>query len=77
MRRLLVLLAALGLAACSDQTERTYTVDELVADESLLFGIIAKCRDTPGELRDTTNCRNAEAADGKLRLQDMRQSLGG
>ena len=77
MRRLLVLLAALGLAACSDQTERTYTVDELVADESLLFGIIAKCRDNPGELRDTTNCRNAEAADGKLRLQDMRQSLGG
>ena len=77
MRKLLLLLTMLGLAACSEQTERTYPVEELVADEALLSGIITNCRNNPGELRDTVNCRNAEAADGKLRLQRMRQTLGG
>ncbi len=66
-----------GLAACSDQTEQTYTVEELVADEALLSSIVKKCRNNLGELRGTANCRNAESADGKLRLQRMRQSLGG
>ena len=77
MRRLLLLMTIAGLAACSEQAERTYTVEELVADEALLSGIIAKCRNNPGELGDTTNCRNAEAAYGKMRLRRMRQSLGG
>ncbi|MET3523937.1 EexN family lipoprotein [Mesorhizobium abyssinicae] len=77
MRRLLLLIAIAGLAACSEQAERTYTVDELVADEALLSGLVTSCRNNPGELNDTTNCRNAEAADGKMRLQRMRQSLGG
>jgi hypothetical protein len=77
MRRLLLLLAVLGLAACSEPSDRSYTVDELLADEALLTDIITKCRNNPGELRDTTNCRNAEAAHGKLRLQRMRDSLGG
>ncbi|TPN81024.1 hypothetical protein FJ987_18485 [Mesorhizobium sp. CU2] len=77
MRSLLILLAISALAACSEQTERSYTVDELVADEALLSGIVAKCRNNPGELAKTTNCRNAEAANGKMRLQRMRQSLGG
>lgn len=71
------LLTMLGLAACSEPTERTYTVEELVADEALLSSIITNCRNNPGELRDTANCRNAEAADGKLRLQRMRRTLGG
>jgi hypothetical protein len=77
MRRLLLLLAVLGLAACSEPSDRSYTIDELLADEALLTDIITKCRNNPGELRDNTNCRNAEAADGKLRLQRMRDSLGG
>ena len=77
MRKPSLLVTMLGLAACSEQTERTYTVEELVADETLLSSIITNCRNNPGELRDTTNCRNAEAADGKLRLQRMRQTLGG
>jgi hypothetical protein len=77
MRKLLFPLIAFGLAACSEQTERTYTVKELVANEVLLSGIITNCRNNPGELRDTANCRNAEAADGKLRLQRMRRTLGG
>ncbi|WP_338811479.1 EexN family lipoprotein (plasmid) [Agrobacterium leguminum] len=64
------------LSACSS-AERVYTVDELVADEALLTKIIGECRNNPGERRDTPNCRNAEAADGKLRLERMRKSLGG
>jgi len=74
MRRLPLYLAVVLLAACSEQS---YTVDELVSDEGLLSELIHKCRNNPDALGDTLNCRNAEAADGRLRLQRMRQSLGG
>jgi len=77
MRSFLLFLAFVALAACSEQSERSYAVDELVADKGLLSELIQKCRNNPGELRNTVNCRNAEAADGKLRLEQMRQSLGG
>ncbi len=70
-------VAMLLLSACSSEQERVYTVEELIADDALLMKIIGECRNNPGELRDTSNCRNAEAADGKLRLERMRKSLGG
>lgn len=75
MRRFVLLLAVPALAACSEQAARTYSVDELVADEALLSGLITWCRTNPGELRHTTNCRNADAADGKMRLLRMREPL--
>lgn len=65
------------LSACSPEKEKVYTVNELIADEALLTKIIGGCRNNSGELHDTSNCRNAEAADGKLRLERMRKSLGG
>ncbi|WP_142781951.1 EexN family lipoprotein [Agrobacterium sp. T29] len=65
------------LTACSPENKKVYTVDELVADEALLTKVIGECRNNPGELHDTPNCRNAEAADGRLRLERMRKSLGG
>ena len=77
MRRLPIFATLLLLAACSQQPERIYTVDEFVADGALLSRMISECRDNPGELRNTANCQNAEAADGKLRLQNMRKALGG
>ncbi|NTE68291.1 EexN family lipoprotein [Agrobacterium tumefaciens] len=77
MRRLLTVATLLLLTACSQESERTYTVDEFMAHEALLSRTISDCRDNPGELRNTANCRNAEAADGKLRLQNMRKALGG
>lgn len=77
MRIFSLLIAALLLSGCFEQPEQTYTVDELVVDEALLSQLITDCRNNPGELGDTANCRNAEAAQGKLRLQRMRQSLGG
>ncbi|YCI04542.1 EexN family lipoprotein [Ensifer sp. D2-11] len=77
MRRFFLLLVTLVLAACSEQGGQTYTVDDLVADEGLLSSVMTECRNNPGELRGTANCKNAESADGKLRLERMRQSLGG
>lgn len=77
MRRAPILASLLLLAACSQGSERTYTVEEFVAEPELLARTISSCRDNPGELRDTPNCRNAEAADGRLRLQNMRKALGG
>ena len=75
------LLAALtfGLAGCSHAKppERIYTVEELVADPALFADQIAECRNDPGTLAKTPNCRNAEAADGKSRLERMRKALEG
>lgn len=77
MRRVPIFLSLALLAGCSQGAERTYTVEEFVADPELLTRTISDCRDNPGELRDTPNCRNAEAADGRLRLQNMRKALRG
>lgn len=77
MKQLFILSTLLMLAGCSELFERTCTVDELVADEALLSSVMTECRNNPGELRETANCKNAEAADGKLRLQRMRRALGG
>ncbi len=77
MRWFVSAMAMLLLSACSAEEEKVYTVDEMVANEDLLTKIIGECRNNPGERRDTANCRNAEAADGRLRLERMRKSLGG
>ena len=77
MRRSLLILTLLLLAACSEKTDQTYTVDQLTADEGLLSRLMAECRSNPGELRETANCQNAEAAHGKLRLEKIRKALGG
>ncbi|WP_095445244.1 EexN family lipoprotein [Ochrobactrum quorumnocens] len=74
--RALVTMTVLGLlAGCSDDIGPTYTVEELIRDESLLSRILTECRNNPGDLGGASNCVNAEAADGKLRLQNMREAL--
>lgn len=77
MKRLIFLTFLISLAGCSKQSERIYSVDELMADQTLLSDLIAKCRSNPGELRATPNCMNAEAADWKSRLERMGKALGG
>lgn len=77
MRRFPPFLAFLALAACSEPSERSYAVEELVSDRGLLAELIRKYRNNPGELASTANCMNAEAADARRRFQQMRQSLGG
>ncbi|NKL20228.1 EexN family lipoprotein [Rhizobium leguminosarum] len=76
-KHLLLAIVVLAISGCSGQAEKTYSVDELMADETLLAKIISECRNNPGDLRQTANCQNAEATDGKLRLERMRRSLGG
>lgn len=71
----IIIVAAL-LAGCFEERAATYTVEELTADEALLNRVIAECRNNPSDLRGSANCVNAEAADGKLRLQNMRKALG-
>ena len=70
----IIIVSAL-LSGCSEEKAATYTVEELIADENLLSQTLAECRNNPGDLRGTANCTNAEAADGKLRLQNMRRAL--
>jgi uncharacterized phage protein gp47/JayE len=75
--RALVTMTVLGLlVGCSDEIGSTHTVEELIQDESLLSRILTECRNNPGGLSATSNCVNAEAADGRLRLQNMREALG-
>ncbi len=76
MKWFIAVVAVVLLPACS-QDEKVYTVDELVDDGALLAKIIGDCRNNPGELHNTPNCLNAEAADGRVRLERMRKSLGG
>ncbi|KDR90945.1 EexN family lipoprotein, partial [Agrobacterium tumefaciens] len=61
MRPLAMVATLLLLTACSQESERTYTVDDFIADEALLSRTISDCRDNPGELQNTISCRNAEA----------------
>lgn len=76
MKWFIAVVAVVLLPACS-RDEKVYTVDELVDDGALLAKIIGDCRNNPGELHNTPNCLNAEAADGRVRLERMRKSLGG
>ncbi|GLR56859.1 EexN family lipoprotein [Rhizobium indigoferae] len=77
MKHLLLGIAALPLSGCFGQGNKIYTVDELMADQTLLSKVMSECRNNPGALRQTPNCQNAEAADWKLRLERMKTSLGG
>lgn len=77
MKRIAPSLALLIVGACSEAPERVYMVDDLIADADLLAETIKRCRNNPGELGDTANCKNAEAAGGKLRLIRTQNALGG
>ncbi|MDK4719477.1 EexN family lipoprotein [Rhizobium sp. CNPSo 3968] len=76
MKLLVLFTLGVSLFGCS-KPERTYSVDELMANQTLLSDLIAKCKSNPGELRATPNCVNAEAADWKSRLERMGKALGG
>ncbi len=76
MKFLVLLTLGVSLFGCS-KPERIYSVDELMANQTLLSDLIAKCKSNPGELRATPNCVNAEAADWKSRMERMAKALGG
>lgn len=76
MKAHVTLAVLLFVTGCSQERAMTYSVEELIADETLLVRILSECSDDPGHLRDTARCVNAEAADGKRRLRKMRELLG-
>lgn len=75
MRRMALLIGLVALAACS-KSEKTYSVEDFLADEAVLAEHVERCRNNPGELGQTPNCVNAAAADGKARLERMNKALG-
>lgn len=78
MRRVAALVMMTLLAACSEPSPATViTVSEFLADGNLRADHIGKCRENPGELGQTPNCRNAEEAEGKARIERMKRALGG
>lgn len=78
MKRVAALVMVAFSAACSEPAPATViTVSEFLADENLRADHIGKCRENPGELGQTPNCRNAEEAEGKARLERMNRALGG
>lgn len=77
MRRIAALLLMLLLAGCFEPGEGIRTVSDYLGDAELRAEQLAKCRDNPGALATTPNCRNASEADGKARLQRMNKALGG
>ena len=77
MKPVVLFTLIVTLFGCSKESERVYSVEELVADQALLTEISAKCRNNPGELQATPNCVNAAAADWKARLERMGKAPGG
>lgn len=78
MKRSTAFVMTALLAACSEPPPASViTVSEFLADESLRADHIRNCRENPGELAQTPNCRNAEEAEGKARLERMNRALGG
>ncbi len=77
MRSRIASISLLLLAGCTEDAERVYTVDELMADEALLAEWVDKCRSNPGLLGDMPNCQNAAAADFKTRLGRIGKAPGG
>lgn len=77
MRPFLILLTTLATIVGCTPAEKTYSVEDFLADEALLAEHVEKCRNNPGELGQTPNCVNSAAADGKARLERMNKALGG
>ncbi|KAB2654874.1 EexN family lipoprotein [Brucella tritici] len=77
MRQVLAVLLLLLTSACSEVPERTWTVSEFMADSALRSDHLRRCRENPGSLQNTANCKNAEEAEGRMRLQRMNRALGG
>ena len=77
MRRIAALFLMLPLAGCFEPGEGIHTVGDYLSDDALRAGQLATCRENPGQLAKTPNCKNANEADGKARLQRMNKALGG
>ena len=85
--RTLRLLAVVGIAiafiatasGCSGESPRpkaTHTVDQYLAKPDLLEETLRECANNPGELRDTPDCINVNAASARRRVDSMNREMG-
>lgn len=84
--RALRLLAAMGIAiafamasGCSRDPQRpkaAHTVDQYLAKPDLLEEKLRECANNPGELRDTPDCINVNAASARRGVDAMNRGMG-
>jgi hypothetical protein len=85
--RALRLLAVIGTAiafiatasGCCRDSQRpraAHTVDQYRAKPDLLEEKLRECANNPGELRDTPDCINANAASGRRGMESMNRGMG-
>ena len=85
--RALRLLAVIGIAiafiatasGCSREPQRpkaTHTVDQYLAKPDLLEQKLRECANNPGELRDTPDCINVNAASARRGMDSMNRGMG-
>lgn len=85
--RALRLLAVIGIAiafiatasGCCPDSQRpkaTHTVDQYLAKPDLMEEKLRECANNPGELRDTPDCINVNAASGRRGVDSMSRGMG-
>lgn len=86
--RALRLLAVIGIAVafiatasgcCSHDSQRpkaAHTVDQYLAKPDLLEEKLRECANNPGELRDTPDCINVNAASARRGMDSMNRGMG-
>ena len=85
--RALRLLAAIGIviafiataSGCCPDSQRpkaAHTVDQYLAKPDLLEEKLRECANNPGELRDTPDCINVNAASARRGMDSMNRGMG-
>jgi len=85
--RALLSLAVIGIAiafittasGCSQDLQRpkaAHTVDQYLAKPDLMEAKLRECANNPGELRDTPDCINVNAASARRGTDSMNRGMG-
>jgi hypothetical protein len=67
---------ASGCCRDSQPPKATHTVDQYLAKPDLLEEKLRECANNPGELRDTPDCINANAASARRGMDSMNRGMG-
>jgi len=71
MRFLFIVVTALLLVSCSNDTQPAHDVKYYFDNPDTLKEVLEKCRNDPGNLEDTPDCINAEEAS----IQQMNENI--
>lgn len=67
---LIAVAATMFLTGCGE-SEKTYTITDFVNDHALMEKVDAACRENPGDIGNTPNCINVEAALRKVKYEGL------